>query len=295
MRLRVRYSLVSAVLLLAVCAQAFQTMPVTATTSSVVSGAPTNWKLVWRDEFDGANGSPVDSVKWNHDTGGAWGNGAELQYYTNRVTNSTIENGSLQITALRENYLGNQYTSARIQTQSKFSLAYGRFEARIKIPKGKGIWPAFWLIGDNIDTMGWPACGEIDIMEHINSDAPIVSTIHMPTTSGNDTSIGSDFVLPGGIDYSADFHLFAAEWESNVVRFYVDNMLFQTVTRADLLPNQRWVFDHPYFVVLNVAVGGAWPGYPDSTTIFPATMQVDYVRVYERSMNTIYIPLARVN
>ncbi len=262
--------------------------------AAVPGQSSSDWTLVWQDEFNGADGSVVDSNKWNYDVGGAWGNGAELEYYTNRLTNSSIQSGNLQITALRENYLGNLYTSARIQTKRKFTQLYGRYEARIKIPAGKGVWPAFWMIGDNIDTVGWPACGEIDIMEHINHDAPIVGTVHMPSPAG-DASIGANYFLPGGIDYSADFHLFAVEWEQDVVRFYVDDMLYQTVTRADLLPNQRWVFDHPYFIALNVAVGGAWPGYPDNTSVFPATMLVDYVRVYAHINSASYLPTSLAN
>jgi beta-glucanase (GH16 family) len=253
------------------------------------------WTLVWQDEFNGPNGSAVDPKRWNYDVGGAWGNGVELEHYTNRPVNASIANGNLQITALRENYKGNGYTSARIQTNHKFTQLYGRFEARIKLPAGKGIWPAFWLIGDNIDTVGWPACGEVDIMEHVNHDAPIVSTLHMPSSAGSDTSIGAENLLPGSIDYSADFHVFAVEWEQDIMRFYVDNTIFQTVTRADLLPTQRWVFDHPYFIVLNVAVGGSWPGRPDSTTVFPATMLVDYVRVYQHVNNATSIPLMHKN
>ena len=280
------------VILLSACAQFVVAAPVSAQ-STIAAVVPVDWMLVWWDEFSGANGSAVDQKKWSYDLGNGWGNGVELEYYTGRRSNSSLQNGALQISALRENYLGSQFTSARIQSHRKFSLKYGRFEARIKISNGKGIWPAFWLIGENIDTVGWPECGEIDIMEHVNFDGSIVSTIHMPTVAGSDTSIGAGFQLPGGVDYSADYHLFAVEWEEGVVRFYVDGTLFQTVTRADLLPTQRWVFDHPYFVVLNVAVGGTWPGNPDSSTVFPATMLVDYVRVSARLGNKMYLPMTR--
>jgi len=275
MKTRVPFSLVGAALLLAVSTCATPIRPASAATEPFASGLT----LVWQDEFNNPDGSRVDTANWNYDVGGAWGNGTELEYYSDRIENTSIKNGFLNINALRENYRGNQYTSARLQTSRKFSMAYGRFEARIKIPVGKGIWPAFWMIGDNIDTVGWPACGEIDIMEHVNTDAAIVSTLHMPGSAG-DSSIGAEHILPGAIDYSEAFHIYAVEWEPDTMRFYVDDTLFQIVRRANLLPGQHWVFDHPYFIVLNVAVGGPWPGSPNATTIFPATMLVDYVRVY---------------
>lgn len=287
---RIRFLLACAALLLTLAAHTSLIRPAAATTKASVI----DWTEAWADEFSGPNGSGIDTSKWNYDVGGAWGNGAELEYYTNRLTNSSIENGNLQITALRESYLGNSYTSARIQTQRKFSQAYGRIEARIKIPAGKGIWPAFWMLGDDIDTVGWPACGEIDIMEHINNEASIYATVHMPSVSG-DSSIGAAYSLPQSTDFSTDFHVFAVEWEPDTMRFYVDNTLIQTVTRNMLSSSQRWVFDHPFFLVLNVAVGGTWPGYPDATTPFPSIMQVDYVRVYTRNLYGIYLPLARFN
>ncbi|HEY3290525.1 MAG TPA: glycoside hydrolase family 16 protein, partial [Anaerolineae bacterium] len=208
--------------------------------------------------------------------------------------NSYIQNGNLQIVAKSESYLGNRYTSARIQTKRKFSTAYGRIEARIKIPSGKGIWPAFWMLGEDIDTVNWPACGEIDIMEHVNNEATVYATVHMPGPLG-DSSIGYAYSPLQVTDFSTDFHIFATEWDPGIVRFYVDNTLIQTVTRGMLSSGQRWVFDHPFFLVLNVAVGGVWPGYPDATTPFPAVMQVDYVRVYARNVFGTYLPIANYN
>jgi beta-glucanase (GH16 family) len=245
------------------------------------------WKLVWSDEFNGRSGSAVDATNWSFDIGGkGWGNN-ELETYTSRTANAHLENGSLVIKAIKETFTGpdnitRDYTSARVLTKHKFSQAYGRFEARIKIPFGQGIWPAFWLLGDNIDTARWPNCGEIDIMENIGREPSLVhGTFHGPGYSGG-KGIGAAYPLSGGKKFADDFHTFALEWEPNVMRFYVDGNLYQTRTPADLPPGAAWVFDHPFFIILNVAVGGAWPGNPDATTVFPQQMLVDYVRVYRR-------------
>ena len=249
---------------------------------------PGGWTLVWRDEFDGPGGSTVDSSKWTFDIGGnGWGN-QELETYTSRTANSHIEGGRLVIKALKETYAGpdnitRQYTSARLVTKNKFSLAFGRFEARIRIPYGQGIWPAFWLLGDNIDTAGWPKCGEIDIMENIGKEPSMVhGTFHGPGYSGG-SGISASYALPSGNKFSDDFHVFAVEWEPNVMRFYVDKFLYATRTPSDLPAGASWVFDHPFFIIINVAVGGGWPGNPDATTVFPQQMLFDYVRVYQRA------------
>jgi beta-glucanase (GH16 family) len=246
---------------------------------------PTGRILVWSDEFTGANGSSVDPAKWSFDIGGkGWGNN-ELETYTNRTANVDVEDGFLVITALKETFSGpdnitRAYTSARLVSRNKFSQAYGRFEARIKIPYGQGIWPAFWMLGDNIGTAGWPHCGEIDIMENIGREPSFVhGTLHGPGYSGGN-GISASYALPKGRKFSDDFHSFAVEWEPNVVRFYVDGRLYKTRTPADLPAGSSWVFDHPFFIILNVAVGGGWPGNPDTTTVFPQKMLVDYVRVY---------------
>ena len=246
------------------------------------------WKLVWSDEFNGPNGSPVDTSKWVFDTGGGgWGND-ELEYYTNRLENASQQDGNLVIKVLREKYTGaagvtRSYTSARLKTQGKFSQTYGRFEARIKIPRGQGIWPAFWMLGNDIDKPGWPACGEIDIMENIGKEPSLVhGTIHGPGYSG-DHGIGDPYGLPGDQRFADDFHVFAVEWEPNAIRFFVDDHMYATRTPADLPKETKWVYDHPFFLLLNVAVGGGWPGSPDASTVFPQTMLVDYVRVYERA------------
>jgi beta-glucanase (GH16 family) len=220
------------------------------------------------------------------ETGGnGWGNN-ELETYTNRTQNVHVQNGNLVITANKEKYTGTdgiarEYTSARIKTAGLFEQKYGRFEARIKIPQGQGMWPAFWMLGNNIDKAGWPACGEIDVMENIGKEPPIAhGSMHGPGYSGDKGLTGS-YSLPSG-KLAADFHIFAVEWEAAAVRFYVDGNLYETRTQADLPTGQGWVFDHPFFILLNVAVGGGWPGNPDATTAFPQTMLVDYVRAYAK-------------
>jgi len=245
------------------------------------------WKLVWQDEFNAPNHSLIDSSKWTAETGGSgWGN-RELQYYTSRIDNAFLANGSLNIKALKEQFKGpdnitRDYTSARLITKNHFATAYGRFEARIKVPFGQGIWPAFWLLGDDIDKVHWPRCGEIDIMENIGKEPGIIhGTIHGPGYSGS-LSISSSYSLKENKKFSDDFHLFAVEWEPGVIRFYCDDKNYKTIAPADLPAGTKWVYDHPFFILLNVAIGGNWPGTPDNTIQFPQVMLVDYVRVYQR-------------
>ena len=220
--------------------------------------------------------------------GNGWGN-QELESYTDRPRNASLNGeGALAIQALRETYAGpdgvtREYTSARLKTQGTFEQAYGRFEARLEIPRGQGLWPAFWMLGEDIGALGWPRCGEIDVMENIGREPKTVhGTIHGPGYSGGG-GIGATFTLPGGALVADDFHVFAVEWEPAAIRFYVDASLYATRTPADLPAGQRWVFDHPFFLLLNVAVGGSWPGSPDATTVFPQVMLADYVRVYRRN------------
>jgi beta-glucanase (GH16 family) len=245
------------------------------------------WKLTWRDEFNGREKSPVDATKWTAQIGGnGWGN-QELEYYTGRLENAYQSGGSLVIKALKEKYTGadnvtRDYTSARLTTRKKFSAKYGRFEARIKIPFGQGLWPAFWMLGDNLDSVSWPKAGEIDIMENIGREPGIIhGTIHGPGYSG-DKGPSSSYSLTNNQRFADSFHVFAVEWEPNVIRFYCDGTLYKTMTPADLPAGTTWVYDHPFFIILNVAVGGGWPGNPDPTTVWPQTMLVDYVRVYQR-------------
>ena len=257
--------------------------------SSTASAAnPKGWSLVWSDEFDGPSGSSVDSTKWSFDLGGGgWGN-SELQSYTSRPVNAELRDGALVLTVLKEKFKGTdnitrEYTSARLITKNKFTQTYGRFEARIKVPYGQGIWPAFWMLGNDIDSAGWPACGEIDIMENIGKEPAIVhGTLHGPGYSGGN-GVTASYSLRGSRKFSDDYHTFAIEWETDVIRFYVDERLYTTRTPDDLPPGRAWVFNHPFFLILNVAVGGNFPGSPDATTVFPQKMKIDYVRVYKRS------------
>jgi uncharacterized protein (TIGR03437 family) len=244
------------------------------------------WTLVWSDEFNEPNGSGVNPQKWTLETGGwGWGNN-ELEYYTNRLQNAYLENGSLVIKAINETYTGpdgvtRNFTSARLKTQDKFAQAYGRFEARIKIPYGQGIWPAFWMLGNDIPQIGWPRCGEIDIMENIGKEPSTVhGTIHGPGYSGG-AGIGAAYTLPNGERFADAYHIYAIEWQPELIRWYVDGNLYKTVTKNDLPAGGAWVFNHPFFLLLNVAVGGNWPGNPDASTVFPQIMLVDYVRVYQ--------------
>ena len=241
--------------------------------------------LVWSDEFNGPSGVRVDASRWVSETGGhGWGN-HELQYYTDRALNASLDGrGNLVIQALRERFesggVTREYTSTRLKTQGLFEQAYGRFEARIQVPRGQGIWPAFWLLGADIKAVGWPRCGEIDVMENIGKEPSVVhGTLHGPGYSGG-AGLSGAYTLPGGAAFADDFHVFAVEWEPERVRFFVDDTLYHTRTRSDLKPEQPWVFGHPFFILLNVAVGGDWPGGPDQTTVFPQAMRVDYVRVY---------------
>ena len=245
-----------------------------------------SYTVRWADEFDGAAGSVPDPAKWNYDLGGnGWGNN-ELETYTNRTDNAFLDGaGHLVIKLIKETFTGQdgirrEYTSARLLTREKFTQRYGRIEARIKVPFGQGIWPAFWMLGANIAEVGWPACGEIDIMEHIGREPSVNhGSLHGPGYSGASPLTGI-YTLPAGQKFADDFHIFAIEWEPATIRFYVDDNLYQTKTTADAA-GKRWVFDHPFFIILNVAVGGNFPGNPDETTAFPQTMTVDYVRVYK--------------
>lgn len=253
-----------------------------------VQGKESQWILVWSDEFNQSDGSRPDPAKWKFEVGSIGSTNRELEYYTNRPDNSFIRGGNLVIRARKETFIGpdnvtRNYTSARITTQGLFEETYGRFEARIKIPRGQGIWPAFWILGDDFGKVGWPGCGEIDIMENIGKEPSIIhGSMHGPGYSGV-RDYSAAYKLPGGVNFYDDFHVFAIEWEPKVVRFFVDQDLYATFTPSRLPAGMKWVFDHPFFIILNVAVGGDWPGPPNSTTVFPQEMLVDYVRVYKAS------------
>ena len=244
-----------------------------------------NWQLMWSDEFNGAAGESPDAAKWKFDIGvgpnnDGWGN-SELEYYTNRTVNASMDGtGNLAITAKKEMYSGSGFTSARIKTIGLFDQPYGRFEARIKTPWGPGVWPAFWLLGSNVDTIGWPQCGEIDIMELRGQKPNIMNgTVHGPGYSGG-SSITKSFAFAND-RFDVDFHVFAVEWGKDYIDFFVDNTLYQQITPDNI--TGKWVFDHPFFIIMNVAVGGNYLGFPTNQTPFPQTMLVDYVKVYKEA------------
>jgi len=245
------------------------------------------WTLTWSDEFNEPDGSGVNPNNWSFDTGGGgWGN-YELEYYTAGTANAVVSNGALVITAMAEG-AGNygcwngpcQYTSARLNTAGKFAQEYGRFEARIQVPSGQGVWPAFWMLGADIDSAPWPACGEIDIMENVGS-APytVYGTTHGPGP-GNYPDDGLSGAFSASTPFGTGFHVYAVEWAPGSVEFFVDGTPYWTVTPSLLPAGASWVWEQPFFILLNFAVGGGWPGSPNAETSFPEEMLVDYVRVY---------------
>lgn len=233
------------------------------------------YTLTWSDEFNDPDGSAVDSTKWVHETGGNNAND-ELEIYTSSLANSQQSGGNLVITATTDGQ-GNYY-SARINTSGHFSQQYGRFEARAQLPSGQGFWPAFWMLGNNIDSVGWPACGEIDIMETVGTDVgENHGSLHSPNWDPSAVLSPAD-----GGKLSTGFHTYALEWDPDEIRFYLDDALYETQDKSKA-PNGSWVFDQPFFIIINLAVGGDWPGSPDSTTVFPSELLVDWVRVYEKN------------
>lgn len=235
-------------------------------------------ELTLSEEFD-TDGAPNSSI-WGYDIGtgeNGWGN-QELQYYTDRAENVQVRNGVLLITAQKEDFEGSQYTSARLVTKDKFEQQYGRFEARIRLPYGQGIWPAFWMLGADIDENPWPGAGEIDIMEYRGQNPTVlIGTVHGPGYSGGE-SISKEYTLPND-RFDTGFHIFGIDWGPEYINFYVDDVLYNQITPDDV-PGQ-WVFDKPFYILMNLAVGGTFVGSPNQETIFPQTMIVDYVRVYK--------------
>jgi len=246
--------------------------------------------LVWGDEFDGPAGTLPDPAHWGYDLGDGrsagnvgWGN-QELQYYTEDAANASLDGqGNLLITARKADgaidcYYGRcRYTSARLLTVSRFDFTYGRVEARIKVPAGAGMWPAFWMLGTNIDTVAWPGCGEIDVMEHVGRlPNRIFPTIHGPGYSG-DHAFGKTLDLP--VPVADEFHVYALEWAKDHLSWTIDGQPYHQATPGDVAPNE-WAFNHPFFPLLNVAVGGTFGGPVGPDTRFPQSMSVDYVRVY---------------
>ncbi len=238
------------------------------TTNLQVTSVTATYQLIWSDEFDG---NTVNTSNWNFETGGGgWGNN-EQEYY--QAANAAVSNGNLLITAKKQRVKSNAYTSARMTTKGKHEFSYGKMEARIKIPLGQGLWPAFWMLGANIDTAGWPKCGETDIMEHINADSLIYGTIHWDNNghvqNGGNTATGLN-----------DYHIYSVEWDSAAIRWYVDGNKYHEANILNNI-NSTEEFHKPFFIILNFAVGGNWPGQTIDVSKLPASMYVDYVRVYK--------------
>lgn len=237
---------------------------------------PEGWNLIWHDEFDG---DTIDTANWTYDLGaGGWGNG-EAEHYTNRPENARLEDGMLVIEARQEQYRGSYYTSARLKTQGLQEFQYGRIEAHLKVPAGRGLWPAFWMLGSNFEEVGWPDCGEIDIMEYIGREPDLIlGTMHGPGYAG---ALGLSKWNRQDYDIADDFHTYAIEWDEDQITWFYDGVAYSTYTRSDI-GDREWVFDQPFFIILNLAVGGTLPGPVGLDTVFPAQYLVDYVRVFQK-------------
>ncbi len=237
------------------------------------------YTLAWNDEF---SGTALDLTTWNQEVGngsGGWGNN-ELEFYTNSTKNTFLSNGNLIIEARKEPISGFNYSSGRMTTQNKKTFTFGRIDIRAKLPVSKGIWPALWMLGANIPAVGWPACGEIDIMELIGTfPSRSHGTMHWKPVTGTNTSKGAEYNLSSG-DFSQQFHVFSIIWSADMIKWLVDDQLFLTTTKADV-GAANYPFNAPEFFIFNVAVGGNWPGPPDAGTQFPQRMFVDYVRVFQ--------------
>jgi beta-glucanase (GH16 family) len=254
---------------------------------TVEQGPRVQKRLVWQDEFSGTS---LDSTKWEPMIGDGslygnpgWGNN-ELQYYTGRPENVEVGNGILKIIARQENFGGRGFTSARLRTQGKFDFRYGRVEARIKIPAGQGLWPAFWMLPSQSPYGGWASGGEIDIMEAVNLAEQVHGTIHYGSPWPGNLSAGGNRSKAGG--YADGFHTYAIDWRPDEIRWSVDGVEYYSVNSQTWFSsvgmwNQRAPFDTSFHMLLNLAIGGNWPGSPDESTVFPAEMLVDYVRVYQ--------------
>jgi beta-glucanase (GH16 family) len=235
------------------------------------------YTLIWQDEFDGAS---LNTSFWNYEIGtgsNGWGNN-ELQYY--REENTSVADGNLIITAKKETFEGRNYTSSRLTTKDKKEFTYGWIDIRAKVPKGQGIWPALWMLGDNISTVGWPACGELDIMEMIggsNREKTVHGTIHWADGSNQHAQYGGSKTLSSGM-YSDKFHVYSVEWNESYIKWYIDDVFYHQI---DITPGHLSEMHAPQFFIFNVAVGGNWPGNPDASTVFPQQMLVDYIRVFQ--------------
>ncbi len=238
------------------------------------------YTLNWQEEFEG---NQLNTSEWNYEIGNnGWGNN-ELQYYTDSDDNSFMQDGNLVIKAIKENFNGAPYTSARLTTQNKKVFTHGRIDVRAILPEGQGIWPAIWMLGNNFSTIGWPACGEIDIMELIGHEpSKVHGTAHWgPQGQSWSHHQGAHYSLSGGEKFSEKYHVFSIIWETDVIKWYVDDNLYYTINRSDV--NGSYPFNMDFFFILNIAVGGNWPGNPDGTTQFPQIMVVDYIRVFDKN------------
>ncbi|MBU0697322.1 MAG: glycoside hydrolase family 16 protein [Bacteroidetes bacterium] len=227
--------------------------------------------LVWADEFN-VDGAP-DPNKWGYDlgNGNGWGN-AELEYYTNRPENVIVKNGTLRINAIKENYNGSAYTSARMLSQNKYAFTYGKVEVKAKLPVGIGTWPAIWMLGGDIKSVGWPNCGEIDIMEHLGRDINnIYATLHYPGHSGGNANGATKMIQ----NATTEFHVYSLEWSPSIIKMFVDDQLVHSVSNSSNIP-----FNHDFFFIMNLAMGGNFGG-PVDPAVTNATMEVDYIRVYK--------------
>jgi beta-glucanase (GH16 family) len=235
------------------------------------------YTLAWSDEFDS---NQINQNNWTFETGNnnGWGN-AELEYYTNSTKNAFVSQGNLIIEARQESNSGFLYTSARMKTQNNQSFTYGRVDIRAKVPKGQGMWPALWLLGNSITTVSWPACGEIDMMELLGQEPnKIYGTIHWGANIASHQSIGTNYSLSSG-SFDQQFHVYSLLWKQDSIKMYIDDLQFFGIPRSQV--TTPYPFDNPFFFIFNIAVGGSWPGNPDATTIFPQRMVVDYIRVFQ--------------
>ncbi len=274
--LALTFLVVSLSVISAVTAQEQATPETTPEPEATPIVVPEGWELAWHDEFDGES---IDEANWTYDIGGhGWGNG-EAQFYTDRPDNARLEDGMLVIEARQERYEASYYTSARLKSQGLQEFQYGRIEARLKVPAGRGLWPAFWMLGSNFEEVGWPDCGEIDIMEYVGREPDLIlGTIHGPGYAGA-TSLShwnrQDYEI------ADDFHTYAVEWDEDQITWFYDGEEYGTYTRSDV-GEREWPFDQPFFIILNLAVGGTLPGPIGLDTVFPAQYFVDYVRVFQQ-------------
>lgn len=236
------------------------------------------WEMIWNDEFEGEQ---LDTLSWTYEVNGDGGGNSELQYYTDFKTNSWVKNGFFNMKAIHEPYRGKPYTSARINTRHKKGFTYGRFDIRAKTPTQRGVWPAIWMLPTHEEYGGWPQSGEIDIMESVGHlPTSVYGTLHYGPKWPNNKHTGQEKKLES--DLASTFHVYSVEWDEDEIRWYIDDVLFSTKTKKDLAP-YPWPFDKEFFIILNLAIGGNWPGAPDDNTVFPKYMFVDYVRVYKRA------------